>query len=51
MAGALAMLPTVFFGWQAFISVTHDEAGHAAIPKMYLSTLRALRFADSMDSF
>ncbi|OIQ66476.1 hypothetical protein GALL_519520 [mine drainage metagenome] len=29
--GALAVLPTVFFGWQAFNSVNHDEAGHAAM--------------------
>lgn len=29
--GALAALPTVFFGWQAFNSVNHDEAGHAAM--------------------
>lgn len=29
--GALAALPTVFFGWQASNSVNHDEAGHAAM--------------------
>ncbi len=29
--GALATLPTVFFGWQAFNSVSHDEASHAAM--------------------
>ncbi|MDZ4140542.1 MAG: DUF2231 domain-containing protein [Methylotenera sp.] len=29
--GALAALPTVFFGWQAFNSVNHDDAGHAAM--------------------
>ena len=29
--GALAALPTVFFGWQAFNSVSHDEASHAAM--------------------
>jgi len=29
--GALAALPTVFFGWQAFNSVNHDEAGHVAM--------------------
>lgn len=29
--GALAALPTVFLGWQAFNSVNHDEAGHAAV--------------------
>ncbi len=29
--GALAALPTAFFGWQAFNSVNHDEAGHAAM--------------------
>ena len=29
--GALAALPTAFFGWQAFNSVNHDEAGHAAV--------------------
>lgn len=28
---ALAALPTVLFGWQAFNSVNHDEAGHAAM--------------------
>lgn len=28
---ALAALPTVFFGWQAFNSVNHDEASHAAM--------------------
>lgn len=29
--GALAALPTVFFGWQAFNSVNHDDASHAAM--------------------
>lgn len=29
--GALAAIPTVYFGWQAFNSVNHDEAGHAAM--------------------
>lgn len=29
--GALAVLPTVFFGWQAFNSVNHDETSHAAM--------------------
>jgi len=29
--GALAALPTAFFGWQAFNSVNHDEAGHTAM--------------------
>ncbi|CAG4884968.1 conserved membrane protein of unknown function [Georgfuchsia toluolica] len=29
--GALAALPAAFFGWQAFNSVNHDEAGHAAM--------------------
>jgi len=29
--GALAALPTVFFGWQAFNTVNHDEAGHVAM--------------------
>lgn len=29
--GALAALPTAFFGWQAFNSVNHDAAGHAAM--------------------
>lgn len=29
--GALAALLTAFFGWQAFNSVNHDEAGHAAM--------------------
>lgn len=28
---ALAALPTVFFGWQAFNSVNHDDASHAAM--------------------
>lgn len=28
---ALAALPTVFFGWQAFNSVNHDEVSHAAM--------------------
>ncbi len=28
---ALAALPTALFGWQAFNSVNHDEAGHAAM--------------------
>ena len=28
---ALAALPTVLFGWQAFNSVNHDDAGHAAM--------------------
>lgn len=29
--GALAALPTALFGWQAFNSVNHDEAGHVAM--------------------
>ncbi|MDE2423944.1 MAG: DUF2231 domain-containing protein [Betaproteobacteria bacterium] len=29
--GALLALPTAFFGWQAFNSVSHDESGHAAM--------------------
>jgi len=29
--GALAALPTALFGWLAFNSVFHDEAGHAAM--------------------
>ncbi|HSI94718.1 MAG: DUF2231 domain-containing protein [Methylophilaceae bacterium] len=29
--GALAALPTVLFGWLAFNSVNHDEAGHVAM--------------------
>ncbi len=29
--GALTALPTAAFGWQAFNSVNHDEAGHAAM--------------------
>lgn len=29
--GALTVLPTVLFGWQAFNSVNHDEASHAAM--------------------
>lgn len=29
--GALAALPTAFFGWQAFNSVNHDEASHSAM--------------------
>ena len=29
--GALAALPTAFFGWQAFSSVNHDEVSHAAM--------------------
>lgn len=29
--GALAVLPTVFFGWLAFNSVTHDDSGHVAM--------------------
>jgi len=29
--GALTALFTVFFGWRAFNSVNHDEAGHAAM--------------------
>lgn len=29
--GVLAALPTVFFGWQAFNSVNHNEASHAAM--------------------
>lgn len=29
--GALAALPTALAGWQAFNSVNHDEAGHAAM--------------------
>lgn len=43
--GALAALPTVFFGWQAFNSVNHNEASHAAmlIHRVWaLSTLAVL---------
>lgn len=29
--GALAALPTVFFGWQAFNSVNHDDVSHVAM--------------------
>lgn len=29
--GAAAALPAAFFGWQAFGSVNHDAAGHAAM--------------------
>lgn len=29
--GALAALPTALFGWLAFNSVNHDEAGHVAM--------------------
>ena len=29
--GALAALPTALFGWQAFNSVNHDDAGHVAM--------------------
>lgn len=29
--GALAALPTALFGWRAFNSVNHDEAGHIAM--------------------
>ncbi|MDP1595400.1 hypothetical protein GALL_61740 [mine drainage metagenome] len=29
--GALAALPTAFFGWQAFNSVNHDEVSHLAM--------------------
>lgn len=29
--GALAAIPTAVFGWQAFNSINHDEAGHAAM--------------------
>lgn len=29
--GALAVLPTAFFGWQASNSVNHDEVSHAAM--------------------
>lgn len=29
--GALSLLPTVFLGWQAYNSVTHDDASHAAM--------------------
>jgi uncharacterized membrane protein len=28
---ALSVLPAVFFGWQAYNSVTHDDASHAAM--------------------
>lgn len=28
---ALSVLPTVFLGWQAYNSVTHDDASHAAM--------------------
>jgi len=52
--GALAMLPTVFFGWQAFNSVNHDEAGHAAMllhRAWALSTLVALTGLASWDAW
>lgn len=28
---ALSVLPAVFLGWQAYNSVTHDDASHAAM--------------------
>ncbi|HEY3328025.1 MAG TPA: DUF2231 domain-containing protein [Novimethylophilus sp.] len=52
--GALSTLPTVFFGWQAFNSVNHDEAGHAAmlIHRVWaLGTLAALTALAGWDAW
>ena len=43
--GAIAAIPTVLFGWQAFNSVSHDDASHAAMlvhRSWALSTLAVL---------
>jgi len=52
--GALAALPTAFFGWQAFNSVNHDEAGHAAVllhRAWALSTLAVLVLLAGWDAW
>ncbi len=52
--GALAALPTAFFGWQAFNSVNHDEAGHTAMllhRAWALSTLAILTLLAGWDTW
>ena len=52
--GALAALPTAFFGWQAFNSVNHDEAGHTAMllhRAWALGTLAALAILAGWDTW
>lgn len=52
--GALAALSTVLLGWQAFNSVNHDEAGHAAMlvhRAWALSTLIVLALLAGWDAW
>lgn len=52
--GALAAFPTVFFGWLAFNTVNHDEAGHAAMllhRSWALATLLTLTFLAGWDAW
>lgn len=52
--GALLALPTVLLGWQAFNSVNHDEAGHAAMlvhRAWALSTLAVLVLLAGWDAW
>lgn len=52
--GALLALPTVVLGWQAFNSVNHDEAGHAAMlahRSWALGTLAALALLAGWDAW
>lgn len=50
--GAIAMLPTAFFGWQAFNSVSHDDVSHTAMlvhRSWALSTLAVITVLTIMD--
>jgi uncharacterized membrane protein len=52
--GALAAFPTVLFGWFAFNSVDHDEAGHAAMQlhrTWALATLAVLTAVAALDAW
>ena len=54
LLGALAALPTVALGWLASNSVTHDEAGHAAMllhRTWALATLLALLVLAGLDAW
>lgn len=52
--GALGAVAAVFFGWQAFNSVNHDEAGHVAMlahRAWALSTLAVLALLAGWDAW
>lgn len=52
--GVLAAFPTVFFGWLAFNTVNHDEAGHSAMllhRSWALATLLTLTFLAGWDAW